>query len=132
MARIDWAQLCELAFLDDRGRLCLIGVTTRLPVPSLPLVVHQLMIAARVVDVQAGDDVDVSVAIYSPRGTSGDLTPHDLDVTVAGGEYLLITLRDLPVCEQGIHQIVVSVGDHAPTALEIPVALVSAARTEIH
>jgi hypothetical protein len=45
MARIDWARLCELAFLDAHGRLCLIGVTTHLPVPSLPLAVHQLMIA---------------------------------------------------------------------------------------
>ena len=37
MVRIDWVQLCEMAFLDDCDRLCMIGVMTRFPAPVLPI-----------------------------------------------------------------------------------------------
>jgi hypothetical protein len=43
MARVDWAVLCELAFLDQQNRLCVVGITTTLPVPRLPILVNQLM-----------------------------------------------------------------------------------------
>ena len=39
------------------------GVTTHLPVPSLPIAVRQLMIAARVVNVRDGDEIDVVSSI---------------------------------------------------------------------
>src|SRR5215470_6916497 len=50
MARIATVHLCELAFFDNCDRLCLIGVTTTLPVPTLPVAIHQLMIAVRILD----------------------------------------------------------------------------------
>jgi len=88
MASIDWAQLCELAFLDDHGRLCLIGVTTHLPVPSLPIAVRQLMIAARVVNVRDGDELDVVVSILTPQGLLAQPETHGaLDVAVAGASF---------------------------------------------
>jgi len=68
MARIEWAQVCERAFLDDCDRLWLIGVTTRLPVPSLPITVRHLMLAARVVELRAREVIDVGVSITTPSG----------------------------------------------------------------
>lgn len=127
MAVIQWAQLCELAFLDGCGRLCMIGVTTHLPVPSLPLALHQLMIAARVIDVQQGDEVDVWISILTPQGALQVPTLHsDLDVTVAGGEYLLVTLRDIPLKDAGLYRVLIGVGNHEPTLLEVPVTLLAA------
>jgi hypothetical protein len=67
MARIEWAQLCELAFLDNCGRLCMVGITNRFPVPSLPLAVTQIMIAARVVAVRPGEEFDVSLSVAMPN-----------------------------------------------------------------
>jgi hypothetical protein len=42
MARIDWALACDLAFFDRQDRLCIVGITRRLPVPRLPLAINQL------------------------------------------------------------------------------------------
>src|SRR5262245_44316895 len=107
MARIAWAELCEQAFLDGAGRLCLIGITQRLPIPSLPVTVYQLMISAHVVDVQVGDELSVEVWITTPRGVSAaPKHPNSLSVGVAA-EYLLLTLRDVPLVEEGVYRMAV-------------------------
>jgi hypothetical protein len=125
MARIDWAQLCELAFLDNCGRLCMVGITNRFPVPSLPLAVSQIMIAARIVDIRPGEECDVSLSVAMPSGlwTAPDDT-EGYEVGMAG-EYVLMTLRNLPLHQEGIYRFEVSLDAGAPVALEIPVFLVS-------
>lgn len=125
MATIHWAQLCESAFLDNCGRLCLIGITRRLPVPKLPLAVYQLMIAAHVVDVRVGDELNVEAWIVTPRGVAAAPNhPDGLSVTVAA-EYLLLTLRDIPLAEEGIYRICLAVDGGAPVTLDVPVLLAS-------
>ena len=64
MARIDWVVACDLAFFDRQDRLCLVGVTSRLPVPRLPLAINQLMLVARLVDLRTVEQFEVSVAVY--------------------------------------------------------------------
>src|SRR5215475_4991947 len=104
MARVASAHLCELAFLDNCDRLCLVGVTTRLPVPTLPLAVNQLMIAAHVVDVRRGERIDLGVSIEMPSGlaTAPD-QPDGIHVTVYA-EYVLITRRQIPLLEEGVYR----------------------------
>jgi hypothetical protein len=124
MAKIGWAQLCELAFIDKYDRLCMIGVTTRFPVPSLPLFVRQLMIAARIVDVQPVDSFPVAVSVATP---SQRLVPDNMDgfdVNIVG-EYILISLRDVPLSEEGLYRFEVSIGDNEPVPLELTVGLVA-------
>jgi hypothetical protein len=129
MARIEWAQLCELAFLDDCDRLCMIGIMTRFPVPSLPIAMRQLMIVARIVDVHGGDSVRVAASLVTPSGLSIAVHQTDgFDVAVAA-EYLLITLRDVPVSEEGVHRLVLTIGEGAPVTLDIPVRLGVKAQT---
>jgi len=125
MARIKWAQLCELAFLDNCGRLCLIGVTTQMAVPSLPLAVRQLMIAACLVDVRPGDGLDLGVSVATPNGIS--MAPdHDDGFNVAvAGDYLLITMRDIPLTEEGIYHVMLSIGTSDAVVLDVPVLLTS-------
>src|SRR5262245_11124413 len=126
MAKIAWAQLCELAFLDSVGRLCVIGITRRLPVPSLPLALNQLMIAAHVVDVRIGDELKVEAWVTTPRGqASAPNHPDDLSVTVAA-DYLLLALRDIPLTEEGIYRISMAIDGGAPLTLDVPVVVVSA------
>jgi hypothetical protein len=133
MARITSAELCELAFLDNCDRLCLIGVTTRLPVPTLPLAVNQLMIAARVVDVRRGESIDLGVSIAMPNGLStAPEQPDGIQVSIFP-EYILITLRQIPLADEGIYRFTVSLGDQDPVVIEVPVLLVSRpAYAEIH
>jgi hypothetical protein len=131
MARIDWAQLCELAFLDNHHRLCLVGITTRVPVPSLPSVVHQLMIAARIVDVQQGDELDFEVSTLTPRGRSSGHDQSGLDITVAG-DYLLITLRDVRLTEEGVYRFGISAGTGDAVWLDVTVMLSDPGAAEVH
>jgi hypothetical protein len=46
------------------------------------------------------------------------------DVGIAA-EYVFVTLREIPFAEEGIHRLLVSIGDGDPAALDIPVQLVS-------
>jgi hypothetical protein len=133
MASIEWARLCETAFLDRYDRLCLIGVATHFPVPSLPLAVNQLMIAAHIVDVRPDDEFDVGVSITTPAGVC--VTPdgsEGFDVEIAG-EYVLITLRQMPLTAEGVYRFLVSVGSEPPVSLDVPVLIVSkCVPAEIH
>src|SRR5262245_33541302 len=133
MARIASAHLCELAFLDSCDRLCLVGVTTRLPVPSLPLAVHQLMLAARVVGVLPGESLDLGVSGTMPSGMStAPEQPDGIHVNVLA-EYILITLRQIPLMEEGLYRFVVSLGSQEPVVIEVPVMQVShRAYAEVH
>jgi hypothetical protein len=133
MASIEWARLCETAFLDRYDRLCLIGVATHFPVPSLPLAVNQLMIAAHIVDVRPDDEFAVRVSVTTPTGLC--VTPDGsdgFDVEVAG-EYVLITLRQMPLTAEGVYRFLVSVGAAPAVTLDIPVLIVSKrGHAEIH
>jgi hypothetical protein len=125
MASIEWARLCETAFLDRYDRLCLIGVATHFPVPSLPLAVNQLMIAAHIVDVRPDDEFDVGVSVTTPTGLCVSPDGSDgFDVEVAG-EYVLITLRQMPLTAEGVYRFLVSVGAEPAVTLDIPVSIIS-------
>jgi hypothetical protein len=132
-ASIEWARLCETAFLDSCDRLCLIGVITHFPVPSLPVAVTQCMIAAHVVNVPLHDEVEVGVSVTTPHGLlvmpDG---PDGFQVEVAG-EYLLITLRQMPLTAEGVYRFLVSVGVDTEVTLDVPVLVVSKrGHAEIH
>jgi hypothetical protein len=133
MARIEWARLCEHAFLDNCDRLCMTGVVTHFPVPSLPLAVHRLMIAARVVGTRPHEACDIGVSVATPNGFwAAPDGPDGFDVEAAG-EYLLITLRNFPLTEEGVYRFVVALDAEHPVTLEIPVLLLSArGHAELH
>ena len=133
MASIQWARLCETPFLDRHDRLCLIGVATHFPVPSLPLAVNQLMIAAHIVDVRPDDEFDVGVLVTTPNGVCVRPDGSDgFDVEVAG-EYVLITLRQMPLTAEGVYRFLVSVDAGTPVTIDIPVLMVrKCGHAEIH
>jgi|SoiMetStandDraft_2_1073263.scaffolds.fasta_scaffold566201_1 hypothetical protein len=68
MARIDWAVLCDQAFMDRHERLSVIGVTRQFPVPRLPIALHQVMLAAHLTDIQPVDEIGIGVSVVSPQG----------------------------------------------------------------
>ena len=123
MICIDSVQLCERAFLDDCDRLCMIGVMTRFPTPSLPIKMRQLMIVVRIADIESEKSFGIGVAMVTPRGVS--LSPNysdGFDVRVTT-EYILITLHDIPFAEEGMHRFAVSVGQADPVSISVPVRL---------
>jgi hypothetical protein len=124
MLRVEWAQLCELAFLDDCDRLCMIGIMARFRAPELPIAMRQVMIVVRIAGVQAEESFGIGVSMATPSGVS--LTPKHEDVDIAmTADYVFITLRDIPLAEEGMHRFTVAVSKSDLVLIDVPVRLVA-------
>jgi len=121
MARIDWAVLCESAFLDKRERLCVIGIVRKLTPPTLPVTVRQLMLVARLADIQPVDEVAVVVGMVTPSGLHAARTGSEHVVIEMAGEYVLAALHDVPLFEEGAHRFQIKLREQAVVSVEIPV-----------
>jgi uncharacterized protein DUF6941 len=115
--------VCDLALLDRHERVSLIGVATHFPVPSLPLAINKIMMVARLVDVRPGDEIEVGVAMSTPRGQWTQPMPSGFNVEQAG-EYLFVTLHDVPLVEAGTHRFALGLGQQE-VVVEIRVTVIS-------
>jgi hypothetical protein len=123
VATIDWVLLCDRAFLDRHERISVIGVATHFPVASLPLAISQTMMVARIIDARPGDELEIGVAIATPRGLWTQPGPAGCQMEQAG-EYLLVTLRDVPLTEAGTYRFVLALGQQE-VVVEVPVVVLS-------
>ena len=120
MARIEWMLPCELAYFDRHARICMVGVTTQLLLPSLPMEMRQLMLVARLVDQRPGHALDLGVAIRTPGGEwIGPRSDDNIHVEV-GSEYILVTLRDLPFVQEGVYRFGLHLAPEQFVAVDIP------------
>jgi Family of unknown function (DUF6941) len=124
MPRIDGAVICDRAFLDREDRLCLIGVIDRFTATSLPLAIKQAMLVARIVDVQPIDEVEVAIGIIPPGGLSTPRTSCSSLVIEMAGQYVLVTLRGLPLTEEGVYRFQILLNSRSVTSIDIPVQVV--------
>jgi len=125
MARVEWMLDCELAYFDRTARLCMVGVTTQLLLPSLPLSMRQLMIVARLADRAPGQSLDIGFAIATPDDQwIGPSKDDDLHIEIAS-EYILITVRDLPFKQEGMYRFGLRVDQSPFVAIDLPVLSVS-------
>jgi hypothetical protein len=125
MARIDWALLCDHAFFDREDRLCIVGILRKLPAPTLPLAIGQMMLVARLTDIQPVEEVGVSVAVVTPSGELTTASSSDCIVVEMAKEYVLITLRGMPLREEGVYRFRVALGGQAPIFVDVPVLSVA-------
>jgi hypothetical protein len=117
MARIDWAVLCDLAFMDRLGRLCVIGVTREFFVPALPIALHQVVLVAHLTDVQPIDTIGVGVFVVSPHGVSARPKTSDSIIVELSGEYVLATLRNVPLTDEGMYRFDIALTGQTPTSV---------------
>jgi hypothetical protein len=109
----------------------MIGVATHFQVASLPLAICQIMMVARIIDARPGDEMEVGVAIATPRGLWTHPGPAGYQMEQAG-EYLLVTLREVPLTEAGAHRFALALG-RQEVVVEVPVVVTSAAeRRGVH
>ena len=101
MARIDWVVLCDMAFLDKQDRMCIVGIVRKLPTPSLPLAISQMMLVAHLTDIQPVEELEISVSVLTPSGRLSTAFSPDCMLIEMAHEYILVTLRDLPLKEEG-------------------------------
>jgi hypothetical protein len=124
MARVDWAVLCELAFLDRQDRLCVIGLTTALPVPHLPILVNQLMLVARLDGLKPVEEIQVAAAVVSPSGVWKTPSADDCVSIEMVREFVMVTLRGIPLTEEGMHSFRILIDSQPPAAVDVPVVTV--------
>jgi len=91
------------------------------------------MIAAQVVDLRPGETINLAVSITMPNGLSTTPeTPDGIQVTIFP-EYVLITLRQIPLMEEGLYRFTISLGAQEPVVITVPVLRVAQpAYAEIH
>jgi hypothetical protein len=128
MAHIDWIHLCELAYFDRQGRLCIVGMTTHFVLPALPIRLRQIMLVARVAEARPGVRLDVGFGLATPAGIwMSPNSDDDVHVEVAG-DYILVTLRDVPFQEEGGHRFGIQLGPQQLTTVDVPVVIMPAAQ----
>jgi len=104
MLTVEWAFLCEHAFLDRSHRPCLISITDRYAVPSMPFVIAHVGLA-----IKAGTPDPSSPALLlrfiTPTGQRIDMGQgHPMAGLEIAGEYLLFHLRNLPLETEGVYR----------------------------
>jgi hypothetical protein len=124
MARVAWALLCELAFLDQQDRLCVVGVTTTLPVPQLPILVNQLMMVARLDGLKMVEEIQVAAAVVSPSGVWRTPSADDGVSIEMAREYVLVTLRGVPLVEEGMYSFRMPISGQPAISVDVPVVTV--------
>lgn len=127
---VAWVVLCESVARDETGRLSLFGIASHLPVPSLPLLLMEHRVVARLAHLDASQPIDVSFGIVTPSGHW--LAPSDDAATLeVSGEFIIITLRSLPLREEGVHRLEVGLGNGSAASVDIPVWLCASSRDPI-
>jgi len=133
MATIDWALVCSAAFFDQQQRLCLIGIAHEFPVPEVPIVVRQVMLVARVRDVRLAKEITVTVAMITPSGlVNAPIAQNSMLVEMAG-EFVIVTMRDVPLAEEGAYSFQVGLRGEPPVTVSVPVLAVrNTAGADVH
>ena len=121
MARIDWAVLCDSAFLDRQDRLCVIGLFGKLTVPTLPTTVRQLMLVARLTEIQPVDEIALVVTMVTPSGRHVPGVGVETVAIEMAGEYVFASFRDVALFEEGAHRFQIKLRGQPVVSVEIPV-----------
>jgi hypothetical protein len=120
MARIDWALLCDIAFFDAHNRLSVIGVVDRLPVSELPVAIGRMMLVARLTDIETVEEVGLSVGIVAPNGS---LIPSGECAVKMVRDYILVTIHDWSIREEGVYRIRIGLSSQPPVFVKVAVLL---------
>ncbi len=118
----EWVLACEYAFLDMAQRLCMIGVLRHISIPSLPVTARQIMIVVALKErPKASVNVDLNIAITLPSGKPASPSDKGAVDLMAYNDFIFVTLRGVPLVEEGAHQIAITISGVPLATLELPV-----------
>jgi hypothetical protein len=84
-------------------------------------------------DIRPVEKVDIAIAVVTPSGMWTRPTDSQSVVTEMSGEYVLVTLRGIPLTEEGVYGFQISLQRQSPVTIKIPVLTVqSPALAELH
>ena len=79
------------------------------------------MLVARLTDIRAVEEVAVSVAIVTPSGVLTTANSSDCILVEMAQEYVLVTLRGIPLQEEGVYRFRIALGGQPPVFVDVPV-----------
>lgn len=116
-----WALLCHRVLLDDEGRLCLQSLIDSLTVPTLPILVREVTVVAKVANAVITPDLDVRIDIATPDGQWSVPADAEAMQLFVAGDVIVATIRSLPIAAHGVYRFDVSIGGQLAAAVELPV-----------
>ena len=84
--------------------MSIFSIVRSLPAPRLPLAVDRLTLVAHLADIKPIDEFELSVGIVAPSGQHAARHGSGHVSIEMCGDYVLATLRDLLLIEEGVHR----------------------------
>ena len=103
MADCDWAILCDYAFLDAGGKMCIIGIFERIYAQTVPAIHPQAVIVAKLRGAP-GEEVQLRVEIRRPNGLSLMRLDGTAKMSVEGGAGIQLRLAGLNLPDMGTYE----------------------------
>jgi hypothetical protein len=132
MARIDWSVICDLAYFDATGRLCLLGVETECAVPRLPVGMQRFSIVARVQDGWISDAAAPVLSVTSPRGEWRAIAADREFLVEQRAEYVIVHLPGLRLIDEGLYRFELALAAPDLATVELSALVTAHQPTRIH
>ena len=110
MAECAWAVLCDHAFLDAAGKMCLIGIFDRFNVKTVPTIHPKASIVVQLRG-EPKEAIHFKVEIVRPGGSTLWKAEGEGEASEAGGAGLQLTISPLQLPDYGPYACNVFVND---------------------
>lgn len=120
MARCEWAILCDYAFQDQGGKMCIIGMFDRIMTNAVPASHHQAAVVLRLVG-EPQERVRIRIDVVRPNNDLLGRVEGEGQLADAGTVNLNLGLRGLPLPDFGIYAFNVFVGDQLDKTIGLTV-----------
>jgi len=110
MVECDWAVLCDYAFLDSGGKMCLIGIFDRIFAKTVPAIHPHAALAIQLRG-DPNEPASVRIEIIRPTGASLARVEGSGVMSVQGGAGLQLNLSPLQLPDYGAYDCNVVVND---------------------
>jgi hypothetical protein len=121
MAEIEWAILCDYAFLDAGRKSCLIGVFDRIFTPRVPATHHQAALALKLIG-DATEKVALKIEITRPQGGVLVTLGAETQLTDSGTVELQINMAGLQLPDFGLYAFNIYLGDQLAKSVGVTVS----------
>jgi hypothetical protein len=110
MADCDWVILCDYAFLDQGGKMCMIGAFDRVFAAAVPSALHQSSISMKLL-AEPGETVNFRVEIIRPTGGQLASVGGTLKVPDTGVCNVQFNIAGLALPDYGLYAVNVYAGN---------------------
>lgn len=110
MAECDWAVFCDYAFLDARGKMCIIGIFDNIYAKQVPTIHPQAFLVVQLRGKQK-EGVSIRIEVVRPGGTSLLRIDGSGQIGDGGGAAMQLSLSPLQLPDWGRYDCNVYVND---------------------